>query len=70
MEEELRLELSFHVRCVPCHEGMTRSQVGDGGDCLYIWRVAENILTKQSPTADKGRSFSLGLGLPTPHLKT
>jgi len=27
-----------------------------------IWRAAVNILNKQSQTADKGRSFSLGVG--------
>jgi hypothetical protein len=34
-----------------------------------IWRVAVNMLNKQSRTADKGRSSSLGLGegLTTPH---
>jgi len=29
---------------------------------LSIWRVAENILNKQSRTADKGWSSSLGIG--------
>jgi hypothetical protein len=27
-----------------------------------IWRVAANILNKQSRTADKGWSYSLGVG--------
>ena len=38
---------------------------------LPIWRVAANILKKQSRTADKGWSSSLGLGevLTTPHRK-
>jgi hypothetical protein len=27
-----------------------------------VWRVAVNILNKQTPTADKGWSFSLGVG--------
>jgi hypothetical protein len=35
---------------------------GDGGDGLQIWRVAANILNKQSRTADKGWSSSLGVG--------
>jgi hypothetical protein len=26
--------------CVPCHHGMARSQVADGGDGLQLWRVA------------------------------
>jgi hypothetical protein len=29
---------------------------------LQIWRVAANILNKQSRTADKGLSFSVGVG--------
>jgi hypothetical protein len=37
---------------------MARPQVEDGGDDLQIWKVAVNILTKQSRTAD----FSLGVG--------
>jgi hypothetical protein len=31
-------------------------------NCLQLWRVAANILNKQSRTADKGWSFSLGVG--------
>jgi hypothetical protein len=41
---------------------MARPQVADGGDGLQIWRVAANILNKQSRTADKGWSSSLGFG--------
>jgi hypothetical protein len=40
---------------------MARPQVADGGDGLQIWRVAANILNKQSQTADKGWSSSLGV---------
>jgi hypothetical protein len=60
-----------HVRWVPCHHGMARPQVVDGGDGLQIWRVAANILTKQSRTADKGGppAWGLGVGLATPHRK-
>jgi hypothetical protein len=54
-------ELS-HVRWVPCHHGMARPQVADGGDALQVWRVAANILNRQSPTADKGWPFNLGVG--------
>jgi hypothetical protein len=54
--------INTRVRWVPCHHGMARPQVADGGDGLQIWRVAANILTKQSRTADKGWSFSLGVG--------
>jgi hypothetical protein len=45
----------------PCHHGMARPQVAGGGDGLQIWRVAGNILNKQSRTADKGRYYSLGI---------
>jgi hypothetical protein len=54
--------LPFYVRWVPRHHGMARPQVADGGDDLQIWRVAANILNKQSRTADKGWSSSLGVG--------
>jgi hypothetical protein len=33
-----------NVRWVPCHHGMARSQVADGGDALQFWREAANIL--------------------------
>jgi hypothetical protein len=52
----------FHFKWVPCHHSMARPQVADGGDGLQIWRVAANILNKQSWTADKGWSSSLGVG--------
>jgi hypothetical protein len=52
----------FHVRWVPCHHGMARPQVADGGDGLQIRRVAASILNKESRTADKGRSSSLEVG--------
>jgi hypothetical protein len=51
-----------HFKWVPCHHGMARSQVADGGDGLQIWRVAANVLNKQSRTADRGWSSSLGVG--------
>jgi hypothetical protein len=50
------------IRWVACHHGMARPQVADGGDCLQIWRITANILNKQSRTADKGWSSSLGVG--------
>jgi hypothetical protein len=34
---------SFHVRWVPCHHGMARPQVVDGGYTHQVWRVAANI---------------------------
>jgi hypothetical protein len=50
------------VKWVRCHYGMARPQVADGGDGLQIWRVAANILNKQSRTANRGRSSSFGIG--------
>jgi hypothetical protein len=47
---------------VPCHHGMARPQVADGGEGLQIWRVVANILNKQSRTADKGWPSSLEVG--------
>jgi hypothetical protein len=46
---------------IKCHYVSCR-QVADGGDSLQIWRVAANILNKQSRTADKGWSSSLWVG--------
>jgi hypothetical protein len=37
-----------HVKWVPCHHGMGRHHVADGGDGLQIWRVAAIMLNKQS----------------------
>jgi hypothetical protein len=36
--------------------------VADGGEGLQEWRVAANIMNKQSRTVDKGESTSLGIG--------
>jgi hypothetical protein len=46
----------------PCHHSMAHLQTVDSGDNLQIRRVAVNTLNKQSWTADKERSFSLGVG--------
>jgi hypothetical protein len=54
----LNLIISIQVKWVPRHHGMARPQVADGGDGLQIWRLAANILNKQSRTADSGRSSS------------
>jgi hypothetical protein len=35
-----------NVRWVPCHHGVARPQVADGGDGFQIWRIAANILNK------------------------
>jgi hypothetical protein len=44
------------------HHGMARPQVADGRDSLQFWRVAADMLNKQSWTDDKGWSSSLGVG--------
>jgi hypothetical protein len=52
--------------------GMAHPRVADGGDGLQMWRVAANILNKQSLTADQEWSSSLGglaVGLTTPYHK-
>jgi hypothetical protein len=41
---------------------MARPQVAVGRDDLQIWRVAANILNKQSRTADRWIPYSLGVG--------
>jgi hypothetical protein len=54
-----------YVRSVPCHHGMARPQVADGGKSSGYGEgggVAANILNKQSRTADKGWSSSLEIG--------
>jgi hypothetical protein len=51
-----------HVKWVPCHHGMARPQVADGGNGLQIWRVAAIILNKQLRTADRGWSSRSGVG--------
>jgi len=45
----------------PFRNGMARPQVGNRGK-VSIWRVAANILNKQSRTADKWWSSGLGFG--------
>jgi hypothetical protein len=42
---------------------MARPQVADGGDTFQVWRVAANILNKQSRTADGGGPLAWGLGV-------
>jgi hypothetical protein len=54
--------LLTHVKWVHCHHGMARPRVADRGDGLQIWRVAVNMLNKQSRTADSGWSSSLEVG--------
>jgi len=45
-----------------CHQKKVRPGVVYGGDGLWIWRVAVNILNKQLQRAIKGMSLSLGVG--------
>jgi hypothetical protein len=52
----------FYVKWVHCNHGMARPRGVQRGDGLQIWRVAANILNKQSRTADSGYSSSLGVG--------
>jgi hypothetical protein len=59
---------SRHVSWAPCHHGMARLLVADGGEGLQIRRVAANILNKKSRIVDKVWSSSLGVGVGlTPH---
>jgi hypothetical protein len=51
--------LETHVKWVPCHNGKARPQVADGADGFQIWRVAVNILNKQSRTAESWWSSRL-----------
>jgi hypothetical protein len=50
-----------HVTRVPCHHGIACAQTADGSG-LRMYRVAPNILNKQSRTADKEWFPSLGFG--------
>jgi hypothetical protein len=53
-------EVGLHVRSLVTTARCP--EVADGGEDLQIWRVAANILNKQSQTAEKGWSSSLGVG--------
>jgi hypothetical protein len=54
-----------NMKWVPRNRGMARSQVLGGGNGLQIWRVAANILNKQSRKTNKGWSSSLRIGCGT-----
>jgi hypothetical protein len=47
------------------HHCMALSRAADGGDGLLLWRVAANILNKQSRTAENwwSSSFRVGRGI-------
>jgi hypothetical protein len=53
------------------HHGTAHPKVDDVGDSFQVWRLAVNILSKQSRTADKGGFPTWGLGdrLANPHRK-
>jgi hypothetical protein len=53
---------NVHVKWVLYHHSMVWPQVVDGGYGLQIWRIAVNILNKQSWTAERGWPSSLGVG--------
>jgi hypothetical protein len=70
-KKERRRNIFMGVQCLrknyaiggsPCQHGMARPQVADGGNGLQIWRITANILNKQTRTADKVWSSSLGVG--------
>jgi hypothetical protein len=61
MPESQYYDQQHNVKWVPCHQGTARPWVADR-DELQLGSVAANIMNKQSLTADKGRSFSLGVG--------
>jgi hypothetical protein len=42
--------------------GMARPRVVDKEGGLHIWRVAKNVLIKQSQATDKGWSYNFGTG--------
>jgi hypothetical protein len=54
---------TFHVKWVPCHQGMICPQVLNGGNGLQVWRVAANILNEHLWTAEKDCPSSLWVGL-------
>jgi hypothetical protein len=50
------------VKRTPCHHRMKRPQVADGGDTLQLWRVAVNILNKQTRGGPLGWGLGMGPG--------
>jgi hypothetical protein len=53
----VRLKSNFVLNLSSVYHSMARPQVADGGDGLQIWRLAANILNKQSRSAGKGRNI-------------
>jgi hypothetical protein len=60
-ELEVVLQCTAMLNGPPSHHGMVSPQAAHGGESLQIWKVVAKILHKQSPTADEGRSSSLGI---------
>jgi hypothetical protein len=64
--KEFRRIIKYTTTKVPCWVGSLSSWHGASSDCglrsLQIWRVAANILNKQSQTGEKGWSSSLEVG--------
>jgi hypothetical protein len=56
-------DVNYHVKWVPCHQGMARPWVTDGGDDFHRWKVAVSMLAKQSQRVDKGGLPPWGLGV-------
>jgi hypothetical protein len=55
------------LKTICCQTGGVWIPVTTAWYVLQIWRVAVNILNKQSQTADNGSSSSLSVGLTIPH---
>jgi hypothetical protein len=55
------VDMKYEVLVFGCHHETAVPQVTAGGDGLQLWRVASNILNKQSRTADKRWPSSLGV---------
>jgi hypothetical protein len=53
---------AVYVMWLPCHHGMASRPFEDGGDGPQIWRVAANVLNKQSKAVGTGLSCCLGAG--------
>jgi hypothetical protein len=57
------------VRWVPCHHGMARPQVADGGHALLVCKVTARISSRGQPTRGDPPVLGLGVGPTGPHHK-
>jgi len=55
--------INFHVKWVPCHHGMARSQVAVGGEGLQILSVAASIWISSREQPTNGGPAAWGLGV-------